>query len=279
MLGRTPGRIAAVALIGVACAAGALAQPGSDLVQARLVAEDAAAIPGATVRIAVVFDIAPEWHLYWRNPGDTGVSPTVVFDLPDGARAGAIAWPAPERYIHGGGALLDYTHSGRMTLVVPLHIDADAEPGTTLTISADAEWLVCKEACIPGGATVSLSLPIGAPGAAPDASDDRAIFEAFDNAAPQSFDAAQSRGVQASWTGANLTITAPDATSLVFYPDEPRVGGPKDPIAGCVAEGARLVLEYGATAADAGRVTGVLEVRGGPGAGLWEISVPAPPAG
>ena len=41
-------------------------------------------------------------------------------------------------------------------------------PGTTVTLAARADWLVCKEVCIPEGADLTLALPV-APTAAPDA--------------------------------------------------------------------------------------------------------------
>ena len=265
------------ALCALTAASSAAAQPGNDRVATRLVAEREAARPGETVRLAVVFDIDPGWHLYWRNPGDTGVAPTVDLTLPDGVQAGPLLWPTPERYIHGGGMLLDYIYEHRLTLVVPLHLASDLESGATLTIDADVEFLVCREACIPGWTAVSRTLTVGEAGATESAAG--AIFDAFDAAAPAPASAAEARGVTTNWTGRTLEITAPGAEAMTFYPDEPRVGGPIDPKTACVAEGDRLQIEYGETASDAGRVTGVLEVEGGHAAGRYEMEIPPPPAG
>ena len=63
-------------LLALATAAPALAQEGPPKVQARLVAEGAVA-PGGSVIIALEEVIAPEWHTYWKNPGDAG-APTSV---------------------------------------------------------------------------------------------------------------------------------------------------------------------------------------------------------
>jgi len=275
----TPNQACAITMACCALSAAptATAQPGNDRVATRVVAERATAAPGGAVRLAMVFDIDPGWHLYWRNPGDTGVPPTIDLTLPEGVEAGAFRWPAPERYIHAGGELLDYIHEDRLTLVAPLHIDADIEPGTTLTIKADVEFLVCREACIPGWSAESVTLIVGEAEEAVSA--ERAIFEAFDAAAPAPASAAKERGVTTAWTGRMLEIAAPNAVALTFYPDEPRIGGPIDPMTSCIAEGDRLLIEYGKTASDAGRVTGVLEVEGGDAAGRYEIEVPPPPAG
>ncbi|NBC47147.1 MAG: hypothetical protein GVY22_03970, partial [Gammaproteobacteria bacterium] len=42
---------------------------------ARLIAESAAVVPGGNVELALVFDLRPGWHTYWRNPGDSGEPP------------------------------------------------------------------------------------------------------------------------------------------------------------------------------------------------------------
>ncbi len=37
------------------------------------------------------------WHVYWRNPGDSGLPPEVAWTLPAGFSAGPLQWPAPSR--------------------------------------------------------------------------------------------------------------------------------------------------------------------------------------
>jgi thiol:disulfide interchange protein DsbD len=54
-------------------AASAHADPGDGIhVQAQLVADHTAIAPGGTIHLALVQTIAPGWHTYWRNPGDSG---------------------------------------------------------------------------------------------------------------------------------------------------------------------------------------------------------------
>jgi len=256
------------------------AQPrGGDQASVRLVSETEAAAPGRTMRVALVFDIKPEWHLYWRNPGDTGVAPIVQLDLPEGVEAGPIQWPAPERYVHGGGRLLDYIHEASLTLVVPLRVGEEVESGSTLTIGADVEWLACREVCIPGWASPTLSIPVSSPDRAPGRADDAPIFDAFDAAAPRPFEAARRREVRLAWESGALSISAPGAAGIEWIPDQPRVGGPEDPIASCEAEGPLLRVPYRASGGDAGRVTGVLKIRGGDAAGAYEVALPPPPTG
>ena len=44
---------------------------------ASLVSEHMGVVPGQAFWVALHFDIIPEWHTYWRNPGDSGNPPTI----------------------------------------------------------------------------------------------------------------------------------------------------------------------------------------------------------
>ena len=65
-------------------------------VEAELVSEQTALVPGATTTVALRLKLASGWHVYWRNPGDSGLPTTIAWTLPPGIEAGPIAWPAPK---------------------------------------------------------------------------------------------------------------------------------------------------------------------------------------
>ncbi|MGH7418903.1 MAG: protein-disulfide reductase DsbD domain-containing protein, partial [Candidatus Rokuibacteriota bacterium] len=66
-------------------------------VSVALISESAAIEPGGTLWVGLRQRIAPGWHTYWLNPGDSGESPTIEWALPPGWSAGPIVWPQPER--------------------------------------------------------------------------------------------------------------------------------------------------------------------------------------
>ena len=43
---------------------------------------------GGELRLGVVLERAPEWHVYWRTPGDSGLSTQIELTLPGGWSAG-----------------------------------------------------------------------------------------------------------------------------------------------------------------------------------------------
>ncbi|WP_245232305.1 protein-disulfide reductase DsbD family protein [Thiorhodococcus minor] len=125
-------------------------------VTARLIAERTPIAPGAGVELAVVLDIQPGWHTYWRNPGDSGEAPRIDWTLPEGVVAGAIRWPYPE--LIRVGPLANYGYSGRAVHLVELSVPADWPAGTPLDMRAEAHWLVCAEHCIPESGLLELRL-------------------------------------------------------------------------------------------------------------------------
>jgi len=138
-----------------------------DSVEVELVADRAAVVPGEAMRIGLRIRHDPQWHTYWRNPGDSGLPTQVELRLPPGFEAGSIRWPAPQRLFIP--PLANYGYEGEIVLPMALQPPASID-GERVTIAAHASWLMCRDVCIPGDADVSLTLPVQRAGAAPSAS-------------------------------------------------------------------------------------------------------------
>jgi thiol:disulfide interchange protein DsbD len=128
----------------------------------RLLSSLATVGPGDRFLVALeqVFD--PGWHSYWKNPGDSGFPATLTWRLPEGATAGPVLWPTPERQRFG--TLTNYGHSGRLMLLAEIAAPRDLVPGASVEIGLAASWLVCADICIPEEAVLTLVLPAGAGG-------------------------------------------------------------------------------------------------------------------
>ncbi len=131
----------------------------------RLVAERTAAVPGQAASIGVQFEIDPHWHIYWRNPGDSGGPPIIDWQLPDGFQAGELQWPAPKRI--EVSTLINYGYESDVLLPLTLHVPATAKPGSDVAIAGHVKYLICSDLCVPGSADVKLTLPIAASAGAP----------------------------------------------------------------------------------------------------------------
>ncbi|KMO14122.1 protein-disulfide reductase DsbD family protein [Methylobacterium platani] len=136
----------------------------ADLVRAELVTEESAVAPGATLTAGVRLTMKPGWHVYWRNPGDSGLPPEIAWSLPAGFSAGAVAWPAPERIPVGD--LMNFGYEDEVLLTVPVAVPATLGPGP-VSLRAKVSYLVCERECVPGEASLATSLPVAPAGTSP----------------------------------------------------------------------------------------------------------------
>ncbi len=150
----------AVAVAAAAAIAGlAVAAPvRTPHVEAELVAARTALVPGEPLTVALRLAMEKGWHTYWRNPGDSGLPTTLAWKLPAGVEAGPIEWPAP--HLLPVGPLANFGYEGEVLLLVQLQPAPGLAPGGTAQFTARADWLVCKEICIPEGVDLNLELPV-----------------------------------------------------------------------------------------------------------------------
>ena len=128
-------------------------------VQATLVSADTSIQPGQPFTVALRLVQDPQWHTYWINPG-TGLATSLAWVLPAGWKAGEIQWPAPKTIINDQGVVTGNGYEGGVLLPVTVTPPPDAKPGATVELKATADWLMCKDVCMPGEAAVSLTLPV-----------------------------------------------------------------------------------------------------------------------
>ena len=181
-----------------------------EAVEVELVAEADAVAPGQPMRLGLRIRHDPQWHTYWRNPGDSGLPTQLALDLPAGFRAGAIEWPAPRRLFIP--PLANYGYEDEIVLPVPLQVPA-AIDGGRVRFAGRASWLMCREVCIPGDADVALELPVQRSGKAAK-SRFATLFDMADSRMPREKIAAR---VFAD--GDTLSIGLPQrAASVEFFP-------------------------------------------------------------
>ena len=132
-------------------------------VRVELLTETTSLRPGHDLPVGVRFTLDEGWHVYWRNPGDSGEAPSVAWTLPPGFVAGEIEWPQPERIMVG--PLVNFGYDGSVLLPATILVPRELRAETPVELRALVKWLVCDaEECIPGSATLGVTLPTG-PGA------------------------------------------------------------------------------------------------------------------
>jgi DsbC/DsbD-like thiol-disulfide interchange protein len=108
------------------------------------------AVAQADVLLAVHHHIADGWHIYWKNPGESGLR-TKLDVTADNASAGDVLFPAPDRFVAAGAVTYGWGHEA--VLFVPLD-----DLGDGVRVSVHSQWLACAESCIPGEATLASTI-------------------------------------------------------------------------------------------------------------------------
>jgi DsbC/DsbD-like thiol-disulfide interchange protein len=147
-----------------------------------LVAENQWIAAGHDFNLGLHFQLEKGWHIYWVNPGDSGESPRVKWQLPAGLSAGAMEWPTPRRL--GTPTIVDFGYEDEVTLIVPMHAEASLASQQPAQFAAEVRVLVCREICVPGKALLSLTLPIKSQSPVPDARTSN-LFAAARKSLPQ----------------------------------------------------------------------------------------------
>jgi len=110
------------------------------------------------LRLGLHFKLAPGWHVYWKNSGDAGFPPVVVFGEAAGLGEPELLWPAPERF-ELPGDLVAFGYADEV--VYPVRARLSGAPGDVLKLMADVDYLVCEVDCIPYRYQLTLDQPLG----------------------------------------------------------------------------------------------------------------------
>jgi DsbC/DsbD-like thiol-disulfide interchange protein len=186
---------------------------GRKLVEASLVADTTSIVPGKPFRLGLHLKIAPGWHVYWKNPGDSGIATDPGWDLPESFKIGSLQWPLPRRITEPGNIEV-YAYKNEMLLVAevvpPQNLD-----GESITFRAKPKWLVCEQICIPGAAELELILPVSREAAPANAG----LFAKFAAQLPSTSLPPFGLAWAHTATGWNLSVTGvEDAGRADFYP-------------------------------------------------------------
>ena len=127
------------------------------LVKAKLIADRSVLTSGETFRLGVLFDIPEGYHIYWQNPGDSGLSTNIEWHIPDGFQISPISWPIPEKMEEPGGITVN-VYEEEILLFTTVKTPKEYSL-SSVSFQAHVDWLICKQFCKPESVELNLSLP------------------------------------------------------------------------------------------------------------------------
>ncbi|MBF0511647.1 MAG: thioredoxin family protein [Candidatus Omnitrophica bacterium] len=127
-------------------------------VHAGLISETESIQPGHSFWVAIDLKMDKDWHVYWKNPGDSGLPVRIKWTLPDGFKALPLQWPIPQKI--DTLPLRSYGYKTEVLLQSQIQTPKALAINQEQIIKAHVSWLVCKEECIPGHADIFIKLPV-----------------------------------------------------------------------------------------------------------------------
>jgi len=122
---------------------------GVQIVKAELISDATDLTKPFTVGIRFV--IEPDWYLYWKNPGDSGLPIDVTWVLPKGWEADDLLHPVPQKFAYEN--VVSYGYKKEVVLLTTITPKGTANG----TVKAKLDWLVCEKSCVKGNANVQLN--------------------------------------------------------------------------------------------------------------------------
>src|SRR5215510_4261984 len=184
---------------------------GKELVRPQLLADTNAIVPGKPFTVGLLLRMAPGWHTYWKFSGDAGLPTELKWKLPPGWKIGDIQWPIPLKTIDPGD-IETYGYENEVLLMQEITPPQKLD-NSTVTLSAEANWLVCEKICIPGSATLQLELPVSTTSQPANSE----LFSRYRHLLPQNWPESDVASANWSLVGRDLRLKI-SSESLAKYP-------------------------------------------------------------
>jgi len=189
----------------------------------QLVLPQSTLYPGGPNSAGLYFKLEPGWHVYWKNPGDSGEPPQMNWTLPEGITAGPLKFPAPKKLPLG--PLMDFGYENEVLFPFSFDVAKSARLGPAV-LDAKVSWLVCREVCIPGKTELGMrvQLTASAPASVTTSSVDETLWKRGLELLPIPLPATDTALFQPTPTGFRLGLTTGRReTDAVFFPEDQNI--------------------------------------------------------
>lgn len=107
--------------------------------------------------IGLKFNLQPDWKIYWRQPGDSGMPPEINYSKSKNLNKFELEWPYPVKEYESLDLL---TNVYKNEVILPIKISIQ-EVGKALELNTELNFQVCKDICIPLQTNLFLNINSG----------------------------------------------------------------------------------------------------------------------
>lgn len=127
------------------------------LAGAKLVVDSYSLEKDSTLTLGVLINLQDDWHIYWRNPGDSGLPTEIDLTLPKEITASEIKFPIPQKF--SSDEIVNYGYEHQVLFLFDLYVPKNYN-SKELIVSAKITSLICKEQCKAFDTTVAINLDL-----------------------------------------------------------------------------------------------------------------------
>lgn len=140
-------------------AVAATAENETDKVTASVITSSEKVNPTQDIDVLIRLQMHDDWHTYWSNPGDAGLSTQVKWQLPEGYVVEEPVLSRPQKFMFDG--LVQYGYGDVAYLRTKIKPQPESLPeGSRKYFSAVVSWLACKDICVPETVKLNFMLPV-----------------------------------------------------------------------------------------------------------------------
>lgn len=113
--------------------------------------------PGDSFDLAIIIKLDGGWYTYGKNSGDVGRPGIFKINAPTGVKIGDMRYAHPEKISSTFGNIYGYFHQAVHLVSVNVSRDYKSQ---SIPLVIKADWLMCKDLCVPNIAEVRLDIPV-----------------------------------------------------------------------------------------------------------------------
>jgi len=246
----------------------------SDLVRLTLLADVDRVAPGQEVTLAARFDVAPGWHIYWSNPGESGLATEALFRAPEGFQVGTVRFPGPSRF-DAPGDITSYGYE-QLAMLSVVAAAPDRLERERVQFFVQASWLACRDVCVPGRGEALMELDVARAGE-PSRPAHPELFARHKESLPRPLAEAAARAPiwRRDERQVAVALEVPGARRLEYFPPGGEDMGLTGQASVPAGDGMRLELSY-KPAVRPVKVAGVLAVTATAGVRYYAVDLEEP---
>lgn len=131
--------------------------------------------PGQRLPIALKITVMEGWHTYAKEPGDSGMPPSIIITGPNELKLGEWRFPPPQTFTDSIGTT--YGYENQVVLLSEVLIPERIPDGTQIQLTADIKWMICRDICVFKTDSKTLRLRIGSNASAKPSSEWNRLLE------------------------------------------------------------------------------------------------------